>query len=241
MTGSGLPPDPAPLPVAVFASGSGTTLQALLEHEKVGGGWRVALVVSDREGAGALARAADAGRPTAVIPVSGRSGGEVAAETLRVLDAAGVRLVLLAGYLRLLPPELVGAFRRRILNVHPSLLPAFGGRGMYGLRVHQAVLDQGARVSGATVHLADEEYDRGTILAQWPVPVLPGDTAADLAARVQEVERALYPLVVDHAARDVAEGGDPLPPAPAGPHFLLPPGGAGPALPTEVRRGYGEP
>jgi phosphoribosylglycinamide formyltransferase 1 len=228
-----------PIPVAVFASGSGTTLQALLDHEGPGVGWRVAVVVSDRENAGALERAASAGRSGVVIPVSGRSAGEVATDTLAVLEQGGVRLVLLAGYLRLLPAQVVAAFRRRILNVHPSLLPAFGGKGMYGIRVHEAVLDHGVRVTGATVHLADEEYDRGTILAQWPVPVLPGDRADDLAARVQEVERALYPLVVDHAAREVAEGRDPLPPPPAGPHYILPPGGAGSALPAEVRRGFG--
>ncbi len=214
-------PDRAPLPVAVFASGSGTTLEALLRHEAAAAPWRVDLVVSDREGAGALTRAAAAGRPSVVVPVTGRPPEVVAEETLRALEERAVRLILLAGYLKLLPAALVSSFRKRILNVHPSLLPAFGGKGMYGLRVHQAVLEQGARVTGATVHLADEEYDRGTILAQWPVPVLPGDTAESLAARVQEAERILYPQVVDHAARALLRGVDPAPLRPAGARFAL--------------------
>lgn len=231
MIGGAGTPDQAPLPVAVFASGSGTTLQALLDHEAAAVPWRVELVVSDREGAGALSRAAAAGRPARVVPVSGRTPEAVAKETLSALEERGVRLILLAGYLRLLPVALVAAFRKRILNVHPSLLPAFGGKGMYGLRVHQAVLDQGARVTGATVHLADEEYDRGTILAQWPVPVLPGDTADSLAARVQETERVLYPRVADHAAGAVLRGEDPGPLRPAGVRFALrPAAGEGAAL-----------
>lgn len=96
---------------------------------------------------------------------------------------------------------------------------------MYGVHVHRAVLASGARVTGTTVHLVDEEYDRGAILAQWPVPVVPGDSPESLAARVQEVERALYPLVLDHVAALLARGGVPAPMTPAGPHFILPPGG----------------
>lgn len=229
-----------PIPVAVFASGSGTTLQALLDHEGPRSGWRVGLVVSDRGGIGALERAAMAGRPSVVVPVSGRAPGEVEEELLTALREAGTELVALAGYLRLLPAGVVSAFSRRILNVHPSLLPAFGGKGMYGLRVHQAILDHGVRVSGATVHLVDEEYDRGEILAQWPVPVLSGDTATTLAQRVQEVERALYPLVIDHAARAVREGREPSPPALVGPHFHPSPGAASDAA-DGVHRGFRKP
>jgi phosphoribosylglycinamide formyltransferase 1 len=221
--------------VAVFASGAGSTLRALLEHESATTPWRIELVVSDREGIGALEYARWAGRPFRVIPVSGRTPDAVARDTVDALTDHGIGLVVLAGYLRLLPPGLVGPYSGRILNVHPSLLPAFGGQGMYGDRVHHAVLAAEARVTGASVHLVDEEYDRGRILAQWPVPILPDDTAGTLAARVQEVERALYPLVVDHAARRVARGEAIVPVSMAGPHFILPPGGVGSALPERLR------
>ena len=107
---------------------------------------------------------------------------------------------MLAGYLKLVPPAVIARYRDRIVNMHPALLPAFGGRGMYGHHVHEAVLASGARESGATVHLVDEEYDRGAILAQGRVPVLPGDTPDRLAARVLEVEHRLLPAVVLAAA-----------------------------------------
>lgn len=199
------------LPVAVFASGSGTNLQAILDFEAAmqEPAWHIAEVISDRGGIQALERARAAGRSARVIPVTGRSLDEVGEETLRILVRAGVRVILLAGYLRLVPPSVVEAYRRRILNLHPALLPAFGGKGMYGSRVHEAVLDSGARVSGVTVHYVDEEYDTGTIFAQWPVPVLRGDTPDSLAARIHEVEHVLYPRAADHLCRAVAEGRTP--------------------------------
>lgn len=197
------------LPAAVFASGGGTNLQALLDHEAEQDAWRVAAVVSDREGAGALERARSAGREAVVVSVSGREPDAVAAETLEHLERWGVGAVLLAGYLRLVPAPVVEAYGRRILNVHPALLPAFGGKGMWGRRVHEAVLASGAKVSGATVHYVDEEYDAGTILAQWPVPVLPDDGPDTLAARVLRVEHLLYPRAADHLCRAVAEGREP--------------------------------
>ncbi|MEX0979693.1 MAG: phosphoribosylglycinamide formyltransferase [Gemmatimonadota bacterium] len=235
MSGSGGRPgrasagaDTLPVPVAVFASGGGSNLQALLDAERdpesVSGTaeapWRIVLVVSDRPDAGALERARAAGRETRVILVSGRDPEEVSDETLDALAGAKVRAVFLAGYLRLLPVALVQSFRRRILNIHPSLLPAFGGKGMYGTRVHQAVLDSGGRVSGATVHFVDEEYDAGTILAQWPVPVLPGDEAATLAARMLRVEHLLYPAAARHVCRALAAGREPTPFAPTGDVFV---------------------
>lgn len=197
------------LPVAVFASGSGTNLQAFLDHESEQDVWRVAAVVSDREDAGALERGRSAGCETIVVPVSGRETDEVAAETLEHLGRLEVRAVFLAGYLRLVPAQVVDAYRRRILNIHPALLPAFGGKGMWGRHVHEAVLASGAKVSGVTVHFVDEEYDAGTVLAQWPVPVLPDDTPDVLAARVIRVEHLLYPRAADHVCRAVAEGREP--------------------------------
>ena len=123
-----------------------------------------------------------------------------AAEWLVRLDRHRTDLVVLAGYLKLVPAPVIARFRDRILNIHPALLPSFGGKGMYGLRVHEAVLASGARESGATVHLVDEAYDRGAVLGQARVPVLPDDTPDRLAARVLEVEHRLLPAAVLAAA-----------------------------------------
>ena len=187
--------------LAVFASGGGSNLQAILDRFGDAAHVRVALVVSDRAGSGALARGAAAGVPAVHIAVGGRDEADVAAETLAALTAHRIDLLALAGYLRLVPPAVVGKYSGRMLNIHPALLPAFGGAGMYGRHVHEAVLAAGCRVTGATVHYVDERYDEGRIIAQWPVPVLPGDTAAMLAARVLKVEHRLYPAVIDAIAR----------------------------------------
>lgn len=200
-----------PVSVAVFASGAGTNLEALLDYERTGAAYRVAVVVSNRKDAGALERARSAGRAAHVIPVKDRTPEDVGEETLRVLDAADAQVILLAGYLRMLPPSVVAAYPRRILNVHPALLPAFGGKGMYGHHVHDAVLASGAKVTGATVHYVDEQYDTGTIVAQWPVPVHPTDDAETLAARVLEVEHRLYAAAADHVCRALASGTEPPP------------------------------
>ncbi|HEX6910477.1 MAG TPA: formyltransferase family protein, partial [Longimicrobium sp.] len=117
------------------------------------------------------------------------------------LQAHRIDLVVLAGWLQLVPSEVVARYHGRMVNVHPALLPAFGGHGMYGMRVHRAVVASGVRVSGATVHLVDERYDEGAIVAQWPVPVLPGDTPERLAARVLAVEHRILPLAVEALAR----------------------------------------
>jgi len=175
--------------VAVLVSGSGSNLQALLDALRPGGSARVVHVISSRPGAGALERARQAGVPTTVL-----ADTQDAAELLAALRDTD--LAVLAGYLHRIPPALVARFRLRLINIHPALLPAFGGPGMYGRRVHEAVLASGAPISGATVHYVDEEYDRGPIIAQWPVPVRSGDTPESLAARVLEVEHRLLPRVV---------------------------------------------
>jgi phosphoribosylglycinamide formyltransferase 1 len=187
--------------IAVLASGGGTNLQALLDHFDALGDERAAdvvLVGSDRRDAGALARASARGLPTAIIHAAAAAPGARPLDA--ILGEHGVDLVALAGYLRLVPVETVDRFRGRIINVHPALLPAFGGAGMYGPRVHQAVLDAGATVSGATVHFVDRAYDRGPVIAQWPVPVLADDTATSLAARVRRVEHLLYPIAINAVA-----------------------------------------
>lgn len=203
----------ASLPAAVFASGGGTNFQSLLDHQGPDTPWRIRLLVTDRPGIGALDRAERAGVEARVIATRDRAPGEVEAEMLALLGDAGIEVIFLAGYLKLVPAGVIAAWRGRILNVHPALLPAFGGKGMWGMHVHRAVLASGARVSGPTVHLVDEEYDRGAILAQWPVPVLAGDTPETLAARVLEAEHRLYPRTADHLCRALAAGetASPLP------------------------------
>ena len=156
---------------------------------------RVVLVLSNRADAGALARARVAGVAAEVL-----SDSSDAAEWLERLARHRVDLLVLAGYLKLVPAGIVSRYRDRIVNVHPALLPAFGGPGMYGHRVHEAVLASGVRESGATVHLFDEVYDHGAVLAQARVPVVSGDTPETLAARVLAVEHRLLPAVVLAAA-----------------------------------------
>ena len=197
---------------AVFASGSGTNLQALLDREgKEGARWTTRLLIVDRQGIAAVKRAERAGVPVCHVPVKGRDPAEVGAAMLAVLRAAKIEVIFLAGYLRLVPAAVTEAFRHRILNVHPALLPAFGGQGMWGQAVHETVLRSGARVSGVTVHFVDERYDEGRIFAQWPVPVREGDDARALAARVLEVEHLLYPLAAQHLCRALAVGADAVP------------------------------
>lgn len=182
--------------VAVCVSGGGSNLQALLDRLQGAEPARVVLVLSNRADAGGLDRARQAGIPAEVL-----ADPSDASEWITRLGRRDVDLLVLAGYLKLVPPGVVQKLAGRIVNVHPALLPKFGGPGMYGRRVHEAVLASGDRESGPTVHLVDEVYDRGDILAQRRVPVLPGDTPELLAARVLHAEHRLLPDVVLAAAR----------------------------------------
>jgi formyltetrahydrofolate-dependent phosphoribosylglycinamide formyltransferase len=181
--------------VAVAVSGRGSNLEALLRALRPGAPARVVLVLSNRPDAAALERARAYDVPAEVLPDP--SDG---ADWLARLERHRIDLLVLAGYLKLVPAPVIDRYRHLIVNVHPALLPRFGGAGMYGRHVHEAVISSGARESGATVHLVDEVYDRGAILAQARVPVLPGDTPDRLAARVLEVEHRLLPAVVLAAA-----------------------------------------
>jgi formyltetrahydrofolate-dependent phosphoribosylglycinamide formyltransferase len=182
--------------IAVAISGRGSNLEAL--HRALEGSAlaRIAVVLSDRADAGGLERAREWGVATEVLANPSDGTG-----WLTILRRYEIALVVLAGYVRLVPANVIAAYRGRIVNVHPALLPAFGGKGMYGRRVHEAVLASGARESGATVHLVDEDYDHGAALAQARVPVLPGDTPEILAQRILQLEHRLLPAVVLAAAR----------------------------------------
>ena len=183
----------------MLASGGGTNLQAILDYLDARGearGATVSLVASDRASAGALDRARRHGVEVIALDKEQRDD-----EMARVLESHAIDYIALAGYLRFVPTRVTRQWRGRIVNVHPSLLPSFGGTGMYGIRVHQAVIEAGVRLTGVTVHFVDEEYDCGPIISQWPVPVLPGDTPEVLAERVLAVEHALYPMALDAVAR----------------------------------------
>jgi formyltetrahydrofolate-dependent phosphoribosylglycinamide formyltransferase len=182
--------------VAVAISGRGSNLEALLRALGSSAPAEIVLVLSDRAGAAGLELAHAHGIAVEVLAEPGD-----AHEWLRALGRHQTHLLVLAGYLKLVPVPVIEAYRGRIINVHPALLPAFGGKGMYGHRVHEAVLASGARETGATVHLVDEVYDRGPVLAQARVPILPGDTPERLAARVLQAEHRLLPAAVIAAAR----------------------------------------
>lgn len=183
------------LRLAVFASGGGSNFQAILDNVATGNlPLTPVLCVSNTPKAGALARAERHGIETLVLNPGDFTDEAIYAQTLlRELAARRVTFVALAGYLRKIPAAVVSAFRNRMVNIHPSLLPAFGGKGLYGRRVHESVLRAGVRATGATVHLVSEEYDTGPIVLQESVPVCDDDTPAILEARVLEVEHRLYP------------------------------------------------
>ncbi len=189
------------LRVAVLASGGGSNLQCLLDRFPPGDDSpapaQVVLVVSDRPGAGALERAARAGVRGEVVSPSEFAAAELfGARLLELFARERIGLVVLAGYLKLVPPNVVARYSNRMINIHPALLPSFGGKGMYGSRVHEAVLSFGAKLSGPTVHFVNEHYDRGPVIAQRAVPVYFEDSAGQLAARVLEQEHELLPDVV---------------------------------------------
>lgn len=182
--------------VAVCISGRGSNLGALLEALGPGAAARVVLVLSNRPEAGGLQIARDRAIPAAVL--NNTADGS---EWLRILTEARVDFLVLAGFLKQVPQQVVEAYRHRIVNIHPALLPDHGGPGMYGLRVHRAVLARGDHQSGATVHEVTEQYDEGRILGQARVPVLPNDTPETLATRVLAVEHRLLPAAVLAAAK----------------------------------------
>ena len=193
--------------IAVLASGDGSNLQALLDYFASLGDLapgQVVLVASDNGEAFALARARRLAIESVVLDRAGRTTG-----LLPLLSDRAITHVVLAGYMRMVPAGAATAFQGRMLNVHPALLPAFGGNGMYGSRVHDAVIASGVRTTGVTVHFVDDQYDHGAIIAQWPVPVFASDTAATIAIRVREVEHVLFPrIVASVAAGRVTLGAD---------------------------------
>jgi len=201
--------------LAILASGGGTNFQAILDAIADGRlDSEVVLVASNRENAGALERGRKVGVRAEWVP----PGDDYNDRIHSLLEEVDPDLLVLAGYLKLIAARTVQKWEGRILNIHPALLPAFGGKGMYGIHVHEAILERGVKVTGVTVHVVDEVYDRGPIVAQRVVPVLDGDTPEVLQKRVLEREHELYPQVLQWFAEGkirienyIVSGADPDP------------------------------
>jgi phosphoribosylglycinamide formyltransferase 1 len=192
----------APLPIAVLISGGGTTLRNLIERIQIGSlPVEIRLVISSNPAAKGLEFAAAAGLKSLVVEKKqGLSDGKFSEAIFGPCRVAGIRYVVMGGFLKhvLIPPD----FQNRVINIHPALLPKFGGKGMYGLKVHEAVIAAGERVSGCTVHFVDNEYDHGPVILQKQVAVLPGDTPETLQARVFTAECEAYPQVLERLASE---------------------------------------
>lgn len=195
--------------IAVLVSGGGTNLQALIDAEKRGelGQGRLTLCVASNDKAYALTRAQNHGIKTAVVSKRAYDDSNAYAQALlEALQSADIELIILAGFLTILPTAVITAYRDRIINVHPSLIPSFCGEGFYGLKVHEAALAYGVKVTGATVHLVSEVVDGGKILLQKAVDVLSGDTPETLQKRVmQEAEWLLLPRAADLLCEEIAQ------------------------------------
>jgi phosphoribosylglycinamide formyltransferase 1 len=189
---------PSPERIAVFASGAGSTFEHLVDCGRAGEiAAEVVLLITSRHGTGAAERAATLGVEYVTLDEQ-EIGREVCdAMAYELLTSRAVGLVVLAGHLRRIGPRTLAAYQGRIINTHPGPLPRFGGRGMYGLHVHRAVLDAGVAASAATIHLVDAGYDTGPVIAERPVPVHPDDTPESLRDRVQEAERSLLTKTIN--------------------------------------------
>lgn len=182
------------LNIAVFASGRGSNTRAILENIDRGKiRARISVIISNKRDAGIFDIARERKIQHRYLnPSEFDSEQEYTSAVLSVLDEHDVTLIILAGYLKKIPSTIVAQYRNRMMNIHPALLPAFGGKGMYGIHVHRAVIEYGAKITGATVHFVDEEYDHGPIILQKPVEVRDDDTPESLSKRVLQIEHSIY-------------------------------------------------
>jgi phosphoribosylglycinamide formyltransferase-1 len=200
------------IPLAIFASGGGSNAEAILHYSyRTAAKFCVRLLVSNNSTCGAMQLATMFGVPT--LHISSATHPDEQAYTrllMETLHEHNIQMIALAGFMKKLPSEVIRAFspkeKSRIFNIHPSLLPKFGGAGMYGANVHRAVLAAGEQESGCTVHEVDSEYDTGTILAQKSIPIHPADTAETLAVKVLEWEHQLYPEILHQKSLEIADG-----------------------------------
>lgn len=179
--------------IAILASGEGTNAERIIRYFKEKEEARVVVVIASRATAGVIGRAERLDVPCRVVTSAGFASGEA----LEVLQEFGVDFVVLAGFLLRIPDDLLQAYPHRMVNIHPSLLPKFGGKGMYGIHVHEAVLAAGEQKSGITIQYINEHYDEGDYIFQAECPVLPDDTPETLAARVHQLEYQYYPEVIE--------------------------------------------
>jgi phosphoribosylglycinamide formyltransferase-1 len=179
--------------IAIFASGSGTNAEQIIRYFSTDPAHSVKLVLSNKADALVLQRSKNLAVPTRVFDWKTFYKTR---QVLDILSEASIDFLVLAGFLWLVPEYLLITFPKRIINIHPALLPDYGGKGMYGMRVHESVIRDGRKKSGITIHLIDEEYDRGKILFQAECPVLPEDTPEDLAGRIHQLEHRYYPEVI---------------------------------------------
>lgn len=194
--------------IAVLVSGGGTNLQALIDAENSGKlkSGTISLVISNNESAYALTRAKDAGISTRVI-TKAEFGAEFETELIKAIKNAGAELIVLAGFMSILSARFTKEFENRIINVHPALIPSFCGKGYYGLKVHEAALNYGVKVTGATVHFVNEIPDGGKIIMQKAVEVLPSDTPETLQKRVmQEAEWQILPAACEQVCKKILTG-----------------------------------
>ena len=189
---------PLPIKVALFASGSGTNAQKIFEYFKDHKEIEIAMLLSNNPGAYALTRAQSVGIPTRVFTKAEFKDSDIIVQELK---AAGIQWVVLAGFLWLIPSHLIQAFPTSMLNIHPALLPKFGGKGMYGMKVHEAVKETGESRTGITIHKVNEEYDKGEIVFQGFCDVLPEDTPESIAQKVHELEYLHFPKVIEDQIR----------------------------------------
>ncbi len=187
--------------IAIFASGSGTNAEAIMNHFSDSSCGRVALLLSNRADAYALKRAERFGVPAAVF--SRDEFRDPQGRVASLLREHRIDFIVLAGFLWLVPPYLTTAYAGRIVNIHPALLPKFGGKGMYGEHVHEAVIAAGEKESGITIHLVNEHYDSGDTLFQATVPVSPEDTPDTLAAKIHMLEHRHFPQVIEHTIQNL--------------------------------------
>ena len=180
--------------IAIFASGGGSNAEVILNYFKKSSLAKVVLIVSDQKDAGVLKRAEAHEVPFYIHSSEDLKNGKL----LEVLEKYDADILVLAGYLRLIPKDLVESYKNKIVNIHPALLPKFGGKGMYGMNVHRAVLAAGEKESGPTIHFVNEQYDEGDIIAQFKCRVLPDDSPEDLQKRVLELEHANYAPCIEN-------------------------------------------
>ena len=191
------------LNIAIFASGGGSNAEAIIKYLKGHANLSVQLIVSNRKNAGVLQRAANHGIQTLIID---RAGFYEKKDLTTKLAIQRIDLIVLAGFLWLIPKYLIQDFPNRIINIHPALLPKYGGKGMYGHHVHQAVFDNKEKESGPTIHYVNEQYDEGNIILQARCPLNPADQPEDIARKVLNLEHQVYPVAVEMVGRFIKDG-----------------------------------